>query len=90
MATHIKDLVDKFLAQKREECGDGERIRQIADRFLDSGTREGISFKGVVKSKAVFKSASSSVGYHFKLKQDKILAGIQEEFPRIKGVKIEI
>ena len=90
MATHIKDLVDKFLAKKKEENKEQERIQQIVGRFLDSEAQKGICFKGIFKKDAVFKSASSSHSYNFRLKKDKILAGIKEEFPLIKDIKVEI
>jgi len=90
MATHIKDLVDKFLAKKKEEYKEQERIQQIVSRFLDSEAQEGICFKGIFKKEIVFKSTSSSLSYDFKLKKDKILTGIKEEFPRIKDIRIEI
>ncbi len=90
MATHIKDLVDKFLAKKKEEHKEQERIQQIVNRFLDPEAQEGICFKGVFKKEIIFKSSSSSLSYDFGLKKDKILEGIKEEFPQIKGIKIEI
>lgn len=90
MAIHIKDLVDKFLAQKKEEYKEQEKIQQIVNRFLDPDSQEGICFKGVFKNELIFKSTSSSLSYDFKLKKDKILAGIREEFPRIKDIRIEI
>jgi len=90
MATHIKDLVGKFLAKKKEEHKEQERIQQIVSRFLDPEAQKGICFKGIFKKEAVFKSASSSHSYNFRLKKDKILAGIKEEFPRIKDIRIEI
>lgn len=90
MATHIKDLVGKFLAKKKEEYKEGERIQQIVNRFLNSEVQEGICFKGVFKKEIVFKSLSSALSYNFRLKKDKILAGIKEEFPRIKDIRIEI
>ena len=90
MAIHIKELVDKFLAQKKEEHKEGERIQQIVNRVLNSETQEGIRFKGIFKNEIVFKSTSSSFSYDFRLKKDKILEGIKEEFPRIKDIRIEI
>lgn len=90
MATHIKDLVDKFLAKKKQECKEGERIQQIVNRFLNSEAGEGICFKGIFKKEIIFKSTSSSLSYDFKLKKDKILAAIKEEFPRIKDIRVEI
>jgi len=90
MATHIKDLVGKFLAEKKEEHKEQERIQQIVSRFLDPEAQKGICFKGIFKKEAVFKSTSSSYSYNFRLKKDKILAGIKEEFPRIKDIRIEI
>jgi len=90
MATHIKDLVDKFLAEKKEEHKEQERVQQIVNKFLNFETQEGIHIKGVFKKEIVFKSTSSSLSYNFRLKKDKILRGIREEFPRIKNIRIEI
>jgi len=90
MATHIKDLVDKFLAQKKEEYKGQERIQQIVSRFLNPEAQKDLCFKGVFKKEIVFRSTSSSLSYDFRLKKDKILAGIKEEFPRIKDIRIEI
>lgn len=90
MATHIKDLVDKFLAKKKEELKEGEKIQQIVNRFLSSEAQEGICFKGIFKKEIVFKATSSSLSYDFRLKKDKILTGVKEEFPRVKDIRIEI
>ncbi len=90
MATHIKDLVGKFLAEKKEEYKEQDKIQQIVGRFLDSEAQEGISFKGILKSEIIFKSTSSSLSYDFRLKKDKILEGIKKEFPRIKDIRMEI
>ena len=90
MAIHIKDLVDKFLAKKKEEFKDQEKIHQIISKFMNPAAREGIYFKGIFKKEVVFKSTSSSFRYDFGLKKDKILAGIKEVFPQIKNIRVEI
>ncbi len=90
MATHIKDLVEKFLTEKKEEHKERERVQQIVNKFLNSETQEGISIKGIFKKEIIFKSTSSSLSYNFRLKKDKILRGIRKEFPRIKDIRIEI
>lgn len=90
MATHIKKVVDEFLAKKKEEYKQQERIQQIVSRFLDSEAQEGIEIKGIFRKEIVFKSASSSHSYSFRLKKEKILAGVREEFPWIKDIRIEI
>ncbi|NQT28288.1 MAG: hypothetical protein HQ570_01680 [Candidatus Omnitrophica bacterium] len=90
MATHIKQLVDKFLAKKKEEYKEQERIQQIVSRFLDFQDQEGVCFKGIFNKEIVLKSTASSFSYDFRLKKDKILIEIKKEFPQIKDIRIEI
>ncbi len=90
MATHIRDLVGKFLAEKKEEYKEQERIQQIISKVLGSQAQEGIRFKGIFRKEIIFKATSSSLSYDFRLKKDKILTGIKEEFPQIKDIRIEI
>ena len=79
-----------YKKQLEEEHKEQEKIQQIVSRFLDSEVQKGICFKGISKKEIVFKSTSSSLSYDFRLKKNKILAGIKEEFPRIKDIRIEI
>ena len=90
MAIHIKDLVDKFLAEKKKECKEQERVRQIVDTFLGPEAQSGICLKGIFKKEVIFRASSSSLSYDFELKKEKILKGVKKEFPQIKGIRIEI
>jgi len=90
MAIHIKDLVGKFLAEKKEEYQEKEKVQRIVEELLDFGLRERVCVKGICKNEVVLYSPSSSFSYDFKLKKEKILAGVKKEFPRIKNIRVEI
>jgi len=90
MAVHIKDLVEKFLAEKKEEYEEKEKVQQIIEKVLDFGEREKVCVKGICKNEVVLYSPSSSFSYDFKLKKEKILAEVIKGFPRVKNIRLEI
>ncbi|MCK4912293.1 MAG: hypothetical protein KAS05_01070 [Candidatus Omnitrophica bacterium] len=90
MAIHIKDLVGRFLAEKKEEYKEKEKIQQVIEKIVDLDLQGSVCVKGVCKDEIILYSPSSSFSYDFKLKKEKILAGIRKEFPSIKNIKIEI
>ena len=90
MATHIKDVIGKFLIKKEEEYKEKEKIQQIVNRVLGVKNQQGIWLKGISGKEIIFGSSSSSLGYDFGLKKKKILAKVKKEFPQIKDIKIEV
>jgi len=90
MATHIKLLIEGFLKKKKEDCAEQDKIEDVLNQSLDKETKKHISLKNISKGVLILHSDSSSFTYNFNLKKEKILAQIQKEFPKIKGVKVKI
>ncbi|MDD5583890.1 MAG: DciA family protein [Candidatus Omnitrophica bacterium] len=90
MATHIKELLNKFLQEKRSECKETERLQRVIDENLDARLAKHVTLKKVYKNKLIFCTDTSNFVYEFNLKKSALLKAVQKEFPHIEDAKITI
>ena len=90
MATHIKEIVKKFLKEQSKAIQEREKIKKIINRTLGRTLAENITVEGVYKNTLIIHSNASSFIYDFNLKKKGVLEALQKELPHLKDVKIKI
>jgi hypothetical protein len=90
MATHIKELLDKFLQEKKKERDETQKLQRVIDENLDTQLAKHVTLKKVYKNKLFFCTDTSSVVYEFNLKKNALFKAVQKEFPNIEDITITI
>lgn len=90
MATHIKELLNKFLQEKKSECNETERLQRVINENLDTHLATHVILKKIYKNKLIFCTDTSNFVYEFNLKKNTLLKAVQKEFPYIEDAKITI
>ena len=90
MATHIKEIVKKFLKEQSKATQEREKIKKIINGTLGRTLAENITLEGIYKNTLILRSNASSFIYDFNLKKKGVLEALQKELPRLKDVKIKI
>ena len=89
MATHIKQIIGKFLKKGKQRTQYQEKIKKRVEELLGEETRKHIQLVRIYKNHLVFRSDASSFTYDFNLKKETLLGEIKKSFPEIEGVKIK-
>ena len=90
MATHIKDIIGKFIEKNKKKQEGFQKIEQIKNELLDQETKEHIHFQKMLKNQIIFSSDSSVFSYNFNLQKEAILKEIQQEIPGIKKILVRV
>lgn len=90
MATHIKNIIQQFLENKKAGAVDVSGIKEVVEEHLGGKLKKHISLENIDKKNLIFCSDSSSALYEFKLKKEKLLEAVKSKFPYIEGIKIKI
>tara|TARA_B100000315_G_C14422023_1_gene516026 strand:+ start:156 stop:431 length:276 start_codon:yes stop_codon:yes gene_type:complete len=89
MATHIKQIIGKFLKKGKKRTQYQQKIKKSIEEFLGEETKKHIQLVRIYKNYLVFRSDASSFTYDFNLKKETLLAEIKKSFPEIEGIKIK-
>ena len=89
MATHIKNVLGKFLKKAKERTKYQQRIEEAVKSVLTREEQQHVRVVRVYKNQIILKSDSSSFTYEANLKKDAILTNIKKTFPQIEGIKIK-
>ncbi len=90
MATHIKNIINQFLREKKAEAKSADKIEKIVEESLGINLKKHIKLQKVYRKNLVFCSDSSSASYEFGLRKEALLKAVKKEFPEIEGAKIKI
>ena len=90
MATHIKNIINQFLREKKSEAKSAGEIEKIIERGLGASLKKHIRLQRIYKKTLIFCSDSSSAIYEFGLRKESLLKAVKTEFPDIKGARIKI
>ena len=90
MATHIKNIINQFLREKKSEAKSAGKIEKIVEESLGENLKKHIRLQKIYKKNLYFRSASSSASYEFGLRKEALLKAVKKEFPEIEGAKIKI
>lgn len=90
MATHIKNILNQFLKEKRAEAKSAGKIEKIIEENLGADLTRHIKLRRVYKKNLIFCSDSSSASYEFGLRKEALLKAVKRDFPDIEGAKIKI
>jgi hypothetical protein len=87
MATHIKEILNKFL-NKEEEIKNKKHIEKIVEEVLGNKIKNQFFLKKISKTKLIFSSQIPTFRFEFNLKKKEILKKIKKEIPQINEIKI--
>jgi hypothetical protein len=90
VATHIKNIINQFLREKKSEAKSADKIEKIIEENLGANLKKHIRLQKIYKKNLIFCSDSSSASYEFGLRKDILLKAVKKEFPDIEGAKIKI
>jgi len=90
VATHIKNIIEQFLKDKKAEAKSTGKIEKIIEENLGENLKKHIRLQRIYKKNLIFSSDSSSASYEFKLRREILLKAVKKEFPDIEGAKIKI
>jgi hypothetical protein len=90
VTTHIKNIINQFLKEKKSEARHADKVVRIVEENLGAELIRHIKLQRIDKKNLIFSSDSSAATYEFGLRKENLLKAVRKEFPNIEGVKIRI